>query len=59
MTDYKDRIKEAMWDWLDRLADKIDRHYARLGIAKRRVRKSKKGQPRNETSPEQKPRHDA
>jgi len=42
MTDYKEKIKAAMWDWLDRLADKIDRHYARIGIPKREYKKRRK-----------------
>jgi len=48
MSDYKDRINAAVWEWLDRLAAKIDRHYARLGREKRRVAKKKKGRPTNE-----------
>jgi len=52
VTDYEEKIKAAMWDWLDRLADKIDRHYARLGIPKRKYKKRRKSTRCHPRSPE-------
>lgn len=38
-SEFKQKIKDAMWNWLDKLADRIDRHYAKLGIKKRKVKR--------------------
>lgn len=49
---FKLAIRAAMWEWLDRLADQIDQHYARLGIPKRKLKKRKKSTRCHQKSPE-------
>lgn len=47
--EFKNCIKKAIWDYLDRLANYMDKVYARKGVQKRVTEDVKKGRPRIES----------
>ena len=47
--EFKNCIQKAIWDYLDRLANYMDKVYARKGVQKRVTEDVKKGRPRLES----------
>lgn len=48
--EFKACIRAAMWEWLDKLAKRMDKVYARKGIKKRVVPKVKLGRRKKENN---------